>query len=604
MLPRERELLANRDQAGAWSVYADGLESVGESRAELMSLMLARESRPTAALAEAQAEFFAANKAWLSPRGNAKLTWRRGFVHEALCVGRPHDAAEAASQLATLLGHPSLQFVDTLRVDFLSSYDLEVLANQTLHCRRVALSGNDPGLDLARVVTCFPCLEWLELGDLSPATLQSATLRTLVTPSVNGLDLARLPALEQLVIPEVRDVVARGQEMSSEPWWSALRVVHLEAEYLERNRIGDDGQVVVPAPPAENELTWLGGPRPARLVIGFDSPPASLPAGVRGYSVGPVETAFVVLSECGETERRALANFARMSAAKGFAVQVAEAPGTGLHFCRLFGAGLNWGPRAAAELLTRRGAARASCLFISTSNALMHVWTAEGFLEVVTIDWSVTARREMEKVHGFDPGTALERGLTALDLAPLEVFFGHESELELLTELTPAPILPRDGDDEPITHDALDLGYRASDWEDADEDEYSVPEDDEALHDLLIDAFQATPAEVLAEGPVDWDDAWEPNLFSPPPDLGDPDLQMFLESEVEVDQDEASLTAGCDAPLRRDVMDCAVCHRVADLAPCVDCASLVCLRCSSIDTTAHDEDVRRCFDCGASGEPR
>ncbi len=107
------ELLANRDDARRWAVYADWLEAQGNPHGALVSLMLEREVRPTRALAKAVKEREQLISQ-LTPEPFRTLlvrelprlapVFRRGFIWSA---GAADDA-----DFQALVTHPACSFLE------------------------------------------------------------------------------------------------------------------------------------------------------------------------------------------------------------------------------------------------------------------------------------------------------------------------------------------------------------------------------------------------------------------------------------------------------------------------------------------------------------
>src|SRR5260221_14795855 len=69
-------LVEHRDDAAAWAVLGDALQTAGDPRGALVSVMLAREARPSRQLFDAERE----HRARFVALGTMSDTvWRRGF---------------------------------------------------------------------------------------------------------------------------------------------------------------------------------------------------------------------------------------------------------------------------------------------------------------------------------------------------------------------------------------------------------------------------------------------------------------------------------------------------------------------------------------------
>jgi len=221
------ELLNARDEARLWAVYADSLESRGDPRGALMSLMLSREAKPSRALADAltaQAGLLASltpdSLQTLATRGLPRFApvFRRGVMHS---VG-----ASEHSDFLAIAEHPSGALLDRL---LLAVDDGAQLASwlgelrRPLPCRELELTVRDEGdLDLHALFAQLPWLERFTLDVVEPVDFPDCT--TLREVRLRGADAtlgdAKLPALTSvhLLLGRDRDPGAletRVRELSS-----------------------------------------------------------------------------------------------------------------------------------------------------------------------------------------------------------------------------------------------------------------------------------------------------------------------------------------------------------------------------------------------------
>ncbi len=241
----EAALLANRNDPRLWSLYGDWLEAQGDPRGQLVSLMLAREARPTQPLLNAQRELIRTHRQallgstfndYLDEDNGKASVWRRGFLAEAHL-----DRVELLEEALT---HPSTALLEGAWLVLPINQWPEWLALLEQHRPpwlrlRVQLVSGEDELPLAPLLACLPRLEALRVegawGTL--VTLegcQSPALRQLQLVSIGGLsgtlETEAFPALEALWVLESEHLDLEALRAGS--CWPRLRVVaeHPEEE--------------------------------------------------------------------------------------------------------------------------------------------------------------------------------------------------------------------------------------------------------------------------------------------------------------------------------------------------------------------------------------
>jgi uncharacterized protein (TIGR02996 family) len=190
------EAIAQRpDDLATWSVYADLLQSQGDPRGELVSLMLKREQTPTQQLFEMQRRYLKRHERTLIQRPSEVL--RRGFVTEM--------RIESPSELERL-DQPALRLVDnvTLAIDG-ADWDEWCTALATSRPWRwltVEFSALPEALALAPLFS--PTLEHVRMKfdaavELDWSTVAAPALQRLVLVDAGHIEaIAEFPALREL----------------------------------------------------------------------------------------------------------------------------------------------------------------------------------------------------------------------------------------------------------------------------------------------------------------------------------------------------------------------------------------------------------------------
>jgi uncharacterized protein (TIGR02996 family) len=195
-------LVEDPDDLASWSVYADILQTRGDPRGELVSMMLHREQAPTPRLFDAQRRYLARHAATLAPENHVAV-WRRGFLAE-LHIASPEQLA--------MLAEPTLRFVDTvtLAIDG-ARWDewTTALAAQTWPWRGLVVELRHPPeqLELRVLFAACPTVETARIGlpedeaiELAWDNVHAPALRRLVLVHAGRVDEleADLPALREL----------------------------------------------------------------------------------------------------------------------------------------------------------------------------------------------------------------------------------------------------------------------------------------------------------------------------------------------------------------------------------------------------------------------
>jgi uncharacterized protein (TIGR02996 family) len=242
----EAHLREQPDDWQSWLVYADWLTDQGDAHGQLIQLehrltlpLQERERRELERRRRALLKEHRWQGQWPLHRRRGRLSWRRGYLHEVMVLGRASVEA-----LQDVLALPHLQFLGTLTLGDLPRADLPrlagLLARMPLHTLHLAY------------------------GHLEPATmgtlLQAAgALRTLSL----HCDLSRPEALEVLARSEALAglrSLSLGMSMSDEgfaalagsppPW--ALALLDLES-----NTLGPASAEILASAPAFSGLTSL-----------------------------------------------------------------------------------------------------------------------------------------------------------------------------------------------------------------------------------------------------------------------------------------------------------------------------------------------------------
>ncbi|HEX7699891.1 MAG TPA: TIGR02996 domain-containing protein, partial [Kofleriaceae bacterium] len=216
-------LVEHPDDLASWNVYADVLQTRGDPRGELISMMLRREQEPTPQLFEAQRRYLARHAATLAP--HAVQVWRRGFPTE-LRITSPEQLA--------MLAEPTLRFVDTVMIAIEGGqWDAwaTALAEQTWPWRGLVVSFRNPPehLELRVLFAACPAVETARItllyATVAPVwdNVHAPALQRLVLVDVGRVEAleADLPALRELWIIGESDVA----ESVCKRWQALERVV-------------------------------------------------------------------------------------------------------------------------------------------------------------------------------------------------------------------------------------------------------------------------------------------------------------------------------------------------------------------------------------------
>ena len=234
----EKAILASPDDAQAYLVYADWLQSQGDPRGELIALQHAKATDPAKRAAASASEkklFEKHEKELLGPIGKdseryTDVVWRYGFL-KSVRVGVDYDSYEEGSRLEkllkTLLEHPSARFLDELilgpesfegEADYQKCVDLLVKLAKPASLRSLFVadfSSEDCEVswsqlgNASKLYAAFPQLEKLTfhagsmtLGQIDLPALKEFRVQTggLSRKSIKDVCSAKWPKLERLEI--------------------------------------------------------------------------------------------------------------------------------------------------------------------------------------------------------------------------------------------------------------------------------------------------------------------------------------------------------------------------------------------------------------------
>jgi hypothetical protein len=442
--PLLEALRADRADRALWSVLGDLLQTEGDPRGALVSLMLEREARPSAQLLEAERRYRAEHLAKLVPELDeepAAITWWRGFPSQLRVT--------SIEMLERAVRDPALQFLDavSLEPDPAEWADwLEVLDGRPQAWRWLQLeptSSDDPlELTLAPLFEALPALEALrvafpedEPGQLDGTAARAERLRLLALHNLEHLETleADLPVLTELRLLGSSEATDGLRESSL--WRRLRRVVINVGEYgAPSPSAADAGPVIHHMAATDRE--WF-------------------------------TTAFMVVAQ--RIEPALLGELAaRMTGLDHLEAAVAHVPWHRLPMTaiRLRGAGatqlLPYGlGRAIEHHLTPPPAIALFSFSCSVGTAEAAVLGSAPRYRRVSSDAGETLVRDtLDAAFGCDPGPdALALLLEELDCAEPRMLLGTAGpHLELLAEIDPSVVpVPREldefQDDEPLWHE-------------------------------------------------------------------------------------------------------------------------------------------------------
>ncbi len=603
----EEALLRDRDDPRLWAVYADWLESQGDVRGALASLMLKREAQPSRAMEEAflgQARLIQSltpeSLKTLATRGDARLApvFRRGFLFSA--------GASQASDFEALIHHPSSAFLDTV---ILESVELEAwfaTIDRPLPWRRLEVRADEAeSIDLSALSSRLPFLETLTLESPcedvtfpSLPSLRRVRVRGPHVSNVTSLLKASLPALEAVELLTARERVWEAPQL--DPLILALEP-----------RISKLSQIVLEGSPGETTRRLL---QKHVFVRTFDPPDRVFPISLREG----LEASFAVFrGELTSEQRSSLVALGALAGVKRLAITqcVLRLGSLPLHVVRFSGTGeVPLVARGAISHLAKHDRALDAVAFtLSGSNNVANAWSVGPHVALTDVeakrrklvpiarrDESAYSRNELARsvlgaLAGLDPGLdVLEELLALLDHGSTEVLIGAALEqgeqLPLFTEHVETP-------------EPADEEYEDEDEEDEEEDGY---EDDEFE---VADPWGAAPVNVPDFSPV------EVTIAAGEDDPED-DLDPPTADAATADEDEVWTQGPVDLPEHHDALPgdpivepevelinrpndedpCARCHLPGEVARCEVCLDDVCRACAGPSAfTAWDEE--RPFAC-------
>lgn len=618
----EAAIRANPAEVTQWAVYADWLESSGDPRGSLMSLMLEQERTPVA-LDAAQSNERRRLMQLLTPRPLLTMVarekslapvFRRGMIW---CAG-----ALDGDDLDALINHPSCALLDraVLRTTpaVLAQWATQ-LGGRTLPWRTLELETRyfvaTDLLDLRPWIRALPQLERLVITTpsivienvlLDPMPRLESVNATHATPklleqlSLNAPNLERLELfVDTAVLRSTRNSVAVE---ALTPWLTQL-APRLTAALVE-------GEI---------------GPRLGALlanepkVVARTRSESSLPNVVPSQTC--FEQAFVIARHELPSETVALVtDLGRETGTQRLvARQASWSTGFGtVEVLRLQGTGEPVLPHQVARLLSQRHRGLDVVAFaLSNANSAVQSWSfgphrrARPEVRIrrdESFSFHDSVLRELvEAMIGFDPGPGLFEALAVeLDLATPRLLLGDAGDTDVFTELARGPSqhtdepeddeLDGDEDDDEDYFDDEREEEEARAWGPAPEppnpflaeptpfwvvqEERVLPggfADDPAEDDEpAFDATTADAAEVLEQGPVELAEHHQGST-------GDP-LELVV-------NEEAQLVASA----------CERCHSVRETRRCARCGDEVCRACAgaAVMTAWEDEKAFACLECAA-----
>ncbi|MGE3543080.1 MAG: hypothetical protein AB7L28_04090 [Kofleriaceae bacterium] len=200
-------LLQDRADLSRWSVLGDLLQTEGDPRGELVSLMVARERHPSKELFDAEHRYrqkYGAELVRELGLDAERLAWRRGFPSQV--------RATSIDTLKAITRDPSMRFLDRVTLELEGNAWprwLAILVKHPLHCPEIALTlrRSESAIVLAPLLEAVPRLERLRVsfleghGELDWVDACSNQLKQLALRNVDevgSLEQADLSALEDL----------------------------------------------------------------------------------------------------------------------------------------------------------------------------------------------------------------------------------------------------------------------------------------------------------------------------------------------------------------------------------------------------------------------
>jgi hypothetical protein len=607
--PLIQALLEDRDDRALWSVLGDLLQTEGDPRGALVSMMLEREARPSPQLRDAERRHRARHLARLAPELDEEpeaVAWRRGFPSRLRVT--------SSETLQRVVRDPALQFLDTVALELETAEWadwLEVIEGRPQRWRRLRLdlaSDGDP-IELAPLLEALPALEVLrvafaeeEPGQLDGTGARAERLRLLALRNVEHVEAleADLPALAELRLLGASE--AEGSLRDSALWPRLGRVVIDVGEYGEPSRSTADTS------PAVHHVTTMDD---------------------REY----LTTAFMVVAQ--RIEPAMLGELAaRISGLDHLEAAIGQVPWHPLPMTaiRLRGAGatdlLPYGlGRALEHRLSPPPAIALFAFADSPETAEAAILGAQPIHRRASYDTREALVRDvLDAAFGCDPGPdALDLLLEELDCAEPRMLIGDAGDhLELLSEIDPTAVpvvaeVDELGDDWPLWHER-DL--RTDRYLDEVDEPPAVtaterppappielapaadPEEPAVVEDV--------PADDLASGddpPIRAAAAGEPALLET---VDGPDAWVRVDelgAEQERDPDADSVEARWPDPelAWTEIVDaatlpapaiCTRCEQPGSLRPCTWCGARHCAACAVEDERA----LITCASCIAEAE--
>lgn len=606
----EQALLRDRHNVRLWAVYADWLESAGDVRGALSSLMLKREAAPSRAMEEAlqaQAPLLASlmptSLGTLDTRGSPRLApvFRRGFLFSG--------GATQASDVEALVTHPSAAFLDTVLLESAELAEWFGSVSEPLPWRMLELNASE--IELTPLAPHVPFLQTLRLeapcDELTFAPIPSLRRVQLRGPSTENLAAlleAELPALEVIELLAPRGDARTAPELDALVEVLAPRVARLSRVVLE----GTPGPATARLVEQHRHVLVRTALPPERL---FPTPL---------YLEGPEASFAVVRGALKHEHRETLTAFAKLAGAKRLTLteSVLDFGSGPLTVLQFNGEGeVPIVPRIAVQQLAKKDRTLDAASFtVSVSNNVASAWSVgphvafasdlkkRTVMPVSRRDEGAYTRDELTRavlgaLAGLDPGLdVLEELLDLLDRGSTHVLIGASLEqgerLPLFTDFAPAPPEEEEYEEEE---------------DDGDEEEYQLSADDDGWDP--VDPWGAAPVNVPDFGPVE---ASAPEGEEEPDEDLDPPLhdassadeeELWVEGPVELPEHHDSLPGDRIAEPELELLErpqttaCPRCQQHGETERCVQCLEEVCRECAGPAAHAAWDEQRdfSCFQC-------
>ncbi|MFO0595512.1 MAG: hypothetical protein U0228_09415 [Myxococcaceae bacterium] len=624
-------LLERRDDRQEWAVYADWLQTRGDPRGALMSLMLSREASPTPALADAvksQSRLFTELTPdalqTLETRGAPRLApvFRRGFIWSA--------GAQEDSDFEALSTHPHCAMVDRAllhpqSVEQLTSWLESLRTPAPWRSVELEVDATQTALPLPLLFQRAPRLEHLALTGrgLTLATKWEGahTLRhlSLVNPAPAFAALVPLASLRRLdILAEYTSYGARVGTPDLDAVLEMLRGWNGLEHLLLAGRVGPRTRAALIAPK-----------KPQHFAVRSVDPNEPHTR----HLVEPLETSFAVFNRpLTQADDAALTQFAKLAGVRR--LEARRATWGRASLLELRGDGdAPLVPRVAAQQLAKKDRRLdALALSVSGSNNAVSAWSFGPHVAKADLARDVlplsrresahyqraqTTRELLEALLGIDPGLdALDEVRDALDLGAASMLVGEAPDaatrLRLFTDLEAQPEQEERDEYDEESEDALDQEYED---DEPDYGEDFVP-DPHGAEPINVPDYgpapepappTAAPLSAKADAP---DDDPEDDLEPPARDAYEPDAEeVWTQGPVDLPEhhrgpigetfDDAEAEERDWVPAGAapgELATCQHCHQPRELLRCSVCREDVCAVCAGPKSAEAWDDGRE-FSC-------